>query len=113
MEIPEASVSYNDYKGTSAASLHSGSEFANLLEKRGQKAPDECIVGFCIYLKWPDIRNVRAFLQDNKGSKKEKEIEIELTVEELSRIFKRFEVCLSAQKGMDVRTHVQTNQDEE
>jgi len=112
MQSFRAATQYNDYTGTVAADRSDNLSFGDLLVERGLKHADEHVVGFEIVFNENSgqaIPNpgIVAFVgqgssiaevaqqMENGGSFKLRAIEVDLSIADFFRYFKRFNVMLS------------------
>lgn len=107
-----ASVQYDDYKGTTAADKQDINDVYKYLEKKQQRNKNEFIVGISLYtynlaLNPSHELSVRFFLSDLQGESdvptliksknplSVKEIKIDMSYREFFQLFKRFNLTLS------------------
>lgn len=113
-EIFDASVQYDDWKGTVAADNNFDETFQGILTDRGLKTDDEIVVGASLYagengfvsiaaylVNVADAENAKKYLDDNPIPNVKKVTVDNLSAAEFINLFKRFNVALSW-KGMDL-----------
>ncbi len=113
-EVFDASVQYDDWKGTVAADNNFDESFQGILSDRGLKTDDEIVVGASLYtgengfvsidaylVNVADAENAKKYLDDNPTPTVKKVNVDNLSAAEFLNLFKRFNVALSW-KGMNL-----------
>ena len=115
----KASVQYNDWVGTAAADDLDQTSFGQYLEEKGLMGEDEFLLNIRLWVgenlvHRPGIVSAQALAFKGSGYDKVSEeiasskepirvrrIDVELTIEQFSRMFKRFAVSLTP-RGLDL-----------